>query len=136
MAAFSFIGDYTDTPNRALNNAIIEGFLVVSMHGGSFLGGYSFQHFGMSSPFLTAAALYMCCLLCVLFFIHDRKATRKYPSSGCGLVDLFAFQNLKESFSMLNKERGGDTRLHIILIIVASFISNVAFNGKAEMSID
>ncbi|OQV13416.1 hypothetical protein BV898_12368 [Hypsibius exemplaris] len=130
MAAFSFVGDFTTTPHRAMNNAIIEGSLVIGMHGGSFLGGYSYQNLGMPIPFLIALALYTTCLLYTVLFIHDRKTTRKYHSSGCGLVDLFAFHNLKESWTMLRKERIGDTRFHVTLIIMASFISNIAFNGK------
>ena len=132
MAAFSFVGDYTDTGHRALNNAIVEGALVIGMHAGAFFSGYAYQHLGVPTPFLTAAVLYALCLLYTTFVIHDRYFVRKYvyESSGCGLVDLFSFRNLRESFAMLKKERVGDTQFHVVLIILASLISNVAFNGK------
>ena len=126
MAIFSYIGDFTDSSNRALNNAIIEGLLVIGMNGGSFLGGYLFER-GVLYPFLIAGVLYVACVLYGIVAIHDLRPPPKYGSDGCS--DLFSFRHLRESFDLLNKERTGDTRLHVCLILLASFISNIAYSG-------
>ncbi|OQV13418.1 putative Solute carrier family 46 member 3 [Hypsibius exemplaris] len=128
MAAFSFVGDFTDNAHRSMNNAIIEGSLVVGIHAGSFIGGYTYENVGISAPFVTSVLLNATCVLYVVVFIHDRKATQY--SSGCGLTGIFAFENLTASWTMLRRQRTGDNRFHLTLIIVASFISNIAFNGK------
>lgn len=130
MAAFSYIGDYTDTTHRALNNAIVEGALVIGMHTGAFFGGYSYENLGPSVAFSVAALLHATCLLTVTWTVHDRKYAYASVSSGSGLVDLFSLGNFKESLTMLRKERLGETRFHVGLIITASLISNIAFNGE------
>ncbi|GAU96568.1 hypothetical protein RvY_07997 [Ramazzottius varieornatus] len=131
MAVFSYIGDFTDSSNRAINNAIIEGLLVIAMNGGSFLGGYLFEK-AILYPFMVAGGLYLACFLYGIVAIHDLRPPPKYGSDGCS--DLFSLRHLRESFDLLNKERTGETRLHVCLILLASFISNIAYSGKSAVT--
>ncbi|OQV13420.1 hypothetical protein BV898_12373 [Hypsibius exemplaris] len=130
MAAFSFVGDFTDNAHRSMNNAIIEGSLVVGIHAGSFIGGYTYENVGISAPFVTSVLLNATCVLYVVVFIHDRKATQY--SSGCGLTGIFAFENLIASWTMLRRQRTGDNRV-VGLVGSAAVVAFVALFHKLNV---
>lgn len=127
-AIYSFLGDYSSPATLAIDIAIYEGVLGLSANIGSIIGGVLYGLYGFPCPMMLYAGLLVATILYTATAIRDRRVlAREFHQST--FKRLFTTKNIKENKEMLTKERLGNTRRHIILLLLCSVIGLACATG-------
>ncbi|XP_078682545.1 lysosomal proton-coupled steroid conjugate and bile acid symporter SLC46A3-like isoform X2 [Branchiostoma floridae x Branchiostoma belcheri] len=140
MTTYTYITDITDNNTRTWRIGILEAMTGLGATIGSALGGVMVDELGFMSVFILYLVLNAVSIVYVVFWLKEtvQKNTGSVQeedddSAGGKITALVNIENVKRWGRVICKPREKRGRLHIILLLIAFFISIMIFMGWSDI---
>ncbi|XP_035213559.1 proton-coupled folate transporter-like isoform X1 [Stegodyphus dumicola] len=132
-STYSYMSDITNERSRQSRFAVLEFFSIMSGPLGSFIGGQVFEKGGyLPVMFISPGSLFLA-LMWAIFYVKETKERQKGVTMKEMFMDLFRFDNIKESFRTCMKKRSGNFRLQIWLLLFIGFSTRLTEMGALSI---
>lgn len=131
MAAFSYISDVSTLEMRTLRIGILQIVLNACAPAINALSGNIFEQLGYIGTLVCVCLLFVMAFVYGIFWIKEpSKPVDVSNSKKNMLADMFDPFHAADTFSILLKEKKGNKRLHILLIMLVLFLFSGVVSGK------
>ncbi|XP_063080146.1 proton-coupled folate transporter isoform X2 [Engraulis encrasicolus] len=148
LSCFSYLADATadDRRSRTVRMAVAESMVFVGGMVGFLLGGFLEKEYGLTSAFGAYLACHVIIILYVALWLRaprppvalasvtkEEGGEPEDSTSSAGGSRLFLVTYLKRTFHSVFKQRPGQERLKLLLLIVCSFLNNLIAAGESAI---
>ncbi|KFM77882.1 Proton-coupled folate transporter, partial [Stegodyphus mimosarum] len=129
-STYSYMSDITDERSRNVRFAILEFFTIMATPTGSLVGGQVYDKYGYLPVMLIVPCSLTLALLWVRLYVLETKPKRFDITKKEMFMDVLRYDNMKKSFKTCIKERPGNLRMQIWLLLFTSFSLRLIHMGS------
>ncbi|KAG8173136.1 hypothetical protein JTE90_024818, partial [Oedothorax gibbosus] len=128
-SCLSYLSDITEPRSRPSRFARLEFCSILAMILGGFLGGQLFRLYGYLPVMMLSPISFAIAIAYAAIVIKDTKPKIEAGKRCEVIKDLFSLDNIKQSYQTFTKERPGNMRLQMWLLVWVSCAQSLAEMG-------
>nr|CAD7398009.1 unnamed protein product [Timema poppensis] len=122
VGVFSYVADVTTDEMRTFRMGVVNVFVSLGMPFGIALSGILFQKIGFYGMFSLSSVLYVMGFTYGVLSVKETRPPIPRPEGVGFLKDFFDIRHVKDTLQVAFKQRKGNRRMRVIMIMILSIV--------------
>nr|CAD7407244.1 unnamed protein product [Timema cristinae] len=122
VGVFSYVADVTTDEMRTFRMGVVNVFVSLGMPFGIALSGILFQKIGFYGMFSLSSVLYVMGFTYGILSVKETRPPIPRPEGVGFLKDFFDIRHVKDTLQVAFKQRKGNRRMRVIMIMILSIV--------------